>query len=610
MRRRTRAEGRGHSAKSTAFRDSHVIPKESLACGRAGFLASSTMLVMKKDSPVIEYCLEAPITTRTIIIPEEMDNSTISHTPQGVEINGKVPSEFAEILTPAALSFVAKLEREFRDARRALLQKRIERQAELDAGVTPNFLPATKDIRDDISWKVAPIPSDLQNRRVEITGPVERKMMINALNSGANVFMADFEDANSPTWQNMIQGHLNLRDAIERAIAFTSPEGKQYRLNEQTATLMLRPRGWHLNEKHVLVDGQPMSGSLFDFGLYFFHNVRTLIEKGTGPYFYLPKLESHLEARLWNEVFVMAQNKLGLPTGTIKATVLIETILAAFEMEEILYELRDHIAGLNAGRWDYIFSIIKKFRRLPDFVFPDRAQITMAAPFMRAYTELLVQTCHRRGAHAIGGMAAFIPSRKDAEVNERALAKVREDKERECGDGFDGTWVAHPDLVVMAREPFDKMLGNRPHQKERLREEVQVAAKALLDFNIPGGQITEAGLRHNINVAVQYLESWLLGVGAVGIYNLMEDAATAEISRAQVWQWLHHSHAAFNDGRTVTLELYRALLSEEMEKIKSLVGEKRFAAGKFELAQQLFDQLVTDEIFAEFLTLRAYEYLD
>ena len=539
-----------------------------------------------------------------------MNNAKAFQALQGVEIKWQAPAEFAEILTPLALNFVTQLEREFREARRALLQKRVERQAEIDAGARPDFLSATKKIRENASWKVAPIPADLQNRRVEITGPVERKMMINALNSGANVFMADFEDANSPTWQNMIQGHINLREAIAGTIAFTSPEGKPYKLNEQTVTLMLRPRGWHLDEKHVHVDGQPMSGSLFDFGLYFFHNARQLLDKGTGPYFYLPKLESHLEARLWNDVFVMAQNELGLPAGTIKATVLIETILAAFEMEEILYELRDHIAGLNAGRWDYIFSIIKKFRQQPDLVLPDRAQLTMTAPFMRAYTELLVQTCHRRGAHAIGGMAAFIPSRKDAEVNARALAKVREDKERESGDGFDGTWVAHPDLVAIARAPFDKMLGNKPHQKERLREEVEAGAKDLLNFEIPGGQITEAGLRSNINVAIQYLDSWLRGAGAVGIYNLMEDAATAEISRSQVWQWLHHAHAALNDGRRITMELYRTLLSEEMEKIKSLAGEKRFAAGKFELAKQLFDQLVTEKSFAEFLTLPAYEYLD
>ncbi|MGH7595239.1 MAG: malate synthase A, partial [bacterium] len=491
-----------------------------------------------------------------------------------------------------------------------LLQKRVGRQAELDAGIMPDFLPATKGIRDDAAWKVAPIPADLQNRRIEITGPVERKMMINALNSGANVFMADFEDANSPTWQNMIQGHLNLRDAIERTISFTSPEGKQYKLNEKVATLMVRPRGWHLDEKHVVIDDRPMSGSLFDFGLYFFHNAERLMGKGTGPYFYLPKLESHLEARLWNEVFVMAQNELKIPAGTIKATVLIETILAAFEVEEILYELRDHLAGLNAGRWDYIFSIIKKFRNKTDFVFPDRAQITMTVPFMRAYTELLVKTCHKRGAHAIGGMAAFIPSRKDAQVNEIALAKVREDKERESRDGFDGTWVAHPDLAAVAKEPFDKLLGKNPHQKERLREEVQVTAKDLLNFNISGGQITEAGLRSNINVAIQYLEAWLQGSGAVGIYNLMEDAATAEISRSQVWQWLHHANAAFADGRQISTELYRSLLSEEMGKIESMVGAARFAAGKYELARQLFDQLVTAKNFVEFLTLVAYEELE
>jgi len=537
-------------------------------------------------------------------------NNIANHLLPGVEIKGDILSEFAEILTPQALSFVVKLEREFRETRQTLLKKRAERQVEIDNGTMPDFLPVTKKIRDDLSWKVASIPDDLQNRRVEITGPVERKMMINALNSGANLFMADFEDANSPTWQNLLQGHLNLRDAIDRTISFTSPEGKQYRLNEEVATLMLRPRGWHLNEKHVLVDSQPMSGSLFDFGLYFFHNARRLIDKGTGPYFYLPKLESHLEARLWNDVFVMAQKESGIPTGTIKVTVLIETILAAFEMEEILYELRDHIAGLNAGRWDYIFSLIKKFRNQPDFLLPDRAQVTMTVPFMRAYTELLVKTCHRRGAHAIGGMAAFIPSRKDAEVNARALSKVREDKERESGDGFDGTWVAHPDLVAIAREPFDKALDSQPHQKERLRDEVQIAVKDLLNFNVSGGQITEAGLRSNINIAIQYLESWLLGTGAVGIYNLMEDAATAEISRSQVWQWLHHPNAALDDGRKISMELYRTLLSEEMEKIKSMVGEKRFAAGKHELARQLFDQLVTEKDFAEFLTLRAYEHLE
>ncbi len=539
-----------------------------------------------------------------------MKNPATLSFPQGLEITGNATSEFADILTPDALHFVAKLEREFRQTRQPLLQKRIERQAEIDAGIMPDFLLATKHIREDGSWKVATIPADLQNRRVEITGPVERKMMINALNSGANVFMADFEDANSPTWDNLLQGHINLREAIARTISFTSAEGKHYKLKDDIATLMVRPRGWHLNEKHVIVDGQPMSGSLFDFGLYFFHNARTLLEKGSGPYFYLPKLESHLEARLWNDVFNMAQDKLGIPRGSIKVTVLIETILAAFEMEEILYELRDHIAGLNAGRWDYIFSIIKKFSNLDGFVFPDRAQITMAVPFMRAYTELLVKTCHRRGAHAIGGMAAFIPSRKDPKVNEVALTKVREDKVRESKDGFDGTWVAHPDLVAIAKEPFDKLLGSKPHQKERLREEVRITAEQLLDFRIPGGAITEAGLRNNISVAIQYLESWLQGIGAVAIYNLMEDAATAEISRSQVWQWLHRSDAKFPDGRRITIDLYRTLLTEELEKIKSLVGSEKFAAGKYTLATEIFDKLVADGHFTEFLTLRAYDDLD
>ncbi|MCI0527737.1 MAG: malate synthase A, partial [Nitrospira sp.] len=410
------------------------------------------------------------------------------HLLEGVKITGKITPEFAEILTPEAVGFVAKLEREFDERRRMLLKKRSEKQAEIDAGQLPEFLSATEQVRKG-SWKVAPIPVDLQKRWAEITGPTDRKMMINALNSGADLFMADLEDANSPTWQNMVEGQINLRDTLAGAMSFTSPEGKQYRLNEKVATLLVRPRGWHLNEKHVFVGGKPMSGSLFDFGLYFFHNVRKLLEKGTGPYFYLPKMESHLEARLWNDVFVMAQDTLSIPRGTIKATVLIETILAAFEMDEILYELRDHIAGLNAGRWDYIFSIIKKFRNQPDLSLPDRAQITMTVPFMRAYTELLVKTCHHRGAHAIGGMAAFIPSRKDPKVNEIALAKVREDKERESNDGFDGTWVAHPDLVPVAREMFQKVLGEKPHQKERLREEVHVLAQDLRDFRVPGGQI-------------------------------------------------------------------------------------------------------------------------
>ncbi len=529
--------------------------------------------------------------------------------PEGVTVTGPITPEYQEVLTPAALSFVAKLQRAFNARRRELLQKRAERQKAIDAGQLPDFLPETAPVRSDRAWRVAPIPADLQRRHVEITGPAERKMLINALNSGADIFMADFEDANSPTWENMIQGHLNLRDAIERTITLKTPE-KEYRLNEKIAVLLVRPRGWHLDEKHVLIDGEPISGSLFDFGLYFFHNARRLLDKGTGPYFYLPKLESHREARLWNEVFNLAQDELGLPRGTIKVTVLIETILAAFEMDEILYELRDHIAGLNAGRWDYMFSIIKKFRHQPDFAFPDRAQVTMTVPFMRAYTELLVKTCHQRGAHAIGGMAAFIPSRKDPIVNENALKKVREDKLRESGDGFDGTWVAHPDLVPAAKEVFDEVLGDRPHQKERMREDVQVAASQLIDFKVPGGQITEAGLRLNLNVALQYVESWLRGTGAVAIYNLMEDAATAEISRAQVWQWINSPNGVLNDGRKVTAELVHQLLPEEIDKIRQLYGEANFAASKIPQAREVFEKIVTEKQFIDFLTLVAYEYLE
>ena len=529
---------------------------------------------------------------------------------EGVLIDAPARPEFAGVLTPEALSFVARLQRSFDGRRRRLLQKREERQAAIDAGEMPDFLPDTAEIRSDPGWRVAPTPPDMQKRRVEITGPTDRKMMINALNSGASVFMADFEDANSPAWQNMVEGQANLIHAIDGAISYTSPDGKHYALNPDTAVLMVRPRGWHLVEKHVLVDGRPVSASLFDFGLFMFHNAKKLIEKGTGPYFYLPKLESHLEARLWNDVFLMAQDELGLPRGAIRATVLIETILAAFEMEEILYELREHSAGLNAGRWDYIFSVIKKFRSRPDFLLPDRAQITMTVPFMRAYTELLVRTCHKRGAHAMGGMAAFIPSRKDAEINATALSKVREDKLRESGDGFDGTWVAHPDLVPVAMEVFDGVLGERPHQKERLREDVRVSASDLIDFSIPAGAITESGLRQNIGVALLYLEAWLRGTGAVAIYNLMEDTATAEISRAQVWQWVHHPQARLDDGRPVDLDLYYSLAEQEVEKIKSLVGETFDSGGKFTLARQLFDRLVSEDHFMDFLTLVAYDQLD
>jgi malate synthase len=520
----------------------------------------------------------------------------------GIQIVGSPVPGIDEVLTPEALNFVAGLHREFNPTREALLARRAERQHQFDSGVRPDFLPETATIRGG-DWQVAPTPPDLQKRRVEITGPVERKMMINALNSGASVFMADFEDALSPTWENMVLGQINLRDAIGRSIAFQNPDGKTYRLNEETAVLLVRPRGWHLQEKHVLVDGEPVSASLFDFGLYFFHNARELLARGSGPYFYLPKLESHLEARLWNDVFNHAQDALGIPRGTIRATVLIETILAAFEMEEILYELRAHSAGLNAGRWDYMFSMIKKFRNQPDFTLPDRAQVTMTVPFMRAYTELLVKSCHTHGAHAIGGMAAFIPNRRDANVTETALAKVRDDKEREAGDGFDGTWVAHPDLVPIAMAVFDRVLGDRPHQKERTRSEVQVTAAQLLNTQIPGGKITEAGVRLNISVALQYLNSWLLGNGAAAINNLMEDAATAEISRAQIWQWMRNG-AQLDDGHPVDADLYRRLRAEELAK---LGGPE---VPRFGDSTAILDELALNPQFTEFLTLLAYQYLD
>ncbi|MCX2726365.1 malate synthase A [Thermomicrobium sp. 4228-Ro] len=521
---------------------------------------------------------------------------------QEVRVVGPVTEEFAEILTEPALDFVAALHREFNPRRLELLERRAERQRAIDAGKFPDFLPETAHIRES-EWRAAPAPPDLEDRRVEITGPVDRKMMINALNSGARVFMADFEDALSPTWANVVQGQINLRDAVRRTISFESPDGRIYRLAEKTATLVVRPRGWHLVERHVLVDGEPISASLFDFGLYFFHNAHELLARGSGPYFYLPKLESHLEARLWNDVFNFAQDRLGIPRGTIRATVLIETILAAFEMDEILWELRDHAAGLNAGRWDYIFSVIKKFRRHREFLLPDRAQVTMTVPFMRAYTELLVRTCHRRGAHAIGGMAAFIPSRRDPQVNEVALTKVREDKEREANDGFDGTWVAHPDLVPVAMEVFDRILGEKPHQKERLREDVRVTARDLLDVRVPGGRITEAGLRNNVSVALQYLDNWLRGQGAAAIFNLMEDTATAEISRAQLWQWRYH-RAELDDGRPVTAELYHQIRDEELAK---LGGEQ---AGRLREAREILDQLVLADDFVDFLTYLAYDYID
>jgi malate synthase len=520
-------------------------------------------------------------------------------TPAGIEITGPMGDRYDEILTPEALELLADLHRTFDGRRRELLGARDRRYAELAAGGTLDFLEETKDIREG-DWQVAPPAPGLADRRVEITGPTDRKMTINALNSGAKVWLADFEDANTPLWDNLVQGQLNLYDAIRRQVDFSSPEGKEYKLGDETATIVVRPRGWHLPEKHVLVDGEPISGSLFDFALYFLHNARQLVDTGRGPYFYLPKMESHLEARLWNDVFVRAQDHLGIPPGTIRATVLLETYPAAFEMEEILYELRDHSAGLNAGRWDYIFSAIKKFRtRGRDFMLPDRAQVTMTVPFMRSYTELLVATCHKRGAHAIGGMAAFIPSRKDAAVNETAMAKVREDKTREATDGFDGSWVAHPDLVPICREVFDGVLGDRPNQLDRKRDDVHVTAEQLLDVAATPGNVTEAGLRNNVSVGIQYLAAWLRGSGAVGIFNLMEDAATAEISRSQVWQWLHND-VELDNGERVTRELVERLADEEIAK---LPGD----AADYSDARQTFMEVAVADDFAEFLTLPAYE---
>ena len=525
----------------------------------------------------------------------------------GVQVVGEVTSEFQQILTPEALAFVAKLERNFRARRLECLQRRKDRQARLDGGEALDFLPDTKHIRES-DWKCAPIPADIRDRRVEITGPTDRKMVINALNSGAKIFMADFEDANSPTWTNMIEGQINLRDAIRRTIQFTSPEGKNYKLKEQLAVLFVRPRGWHLVEKHMQVDGKPVSGGLFDFGLYFFHNAKELIARKTGPYFYLPKMESHLEARIWNDAFKLAQDELGIPQGTIRATVLIETIPAAFEMDEILYELRDHSAGLNCGRWDYIFSCIKKFRNKRDFLLADRALITMKTHFMHSYSLLCIKTCHRRETFAMGGMAAQIPVKNDPAANEEAFAKVRADKEREARDGHDGTWVAHPGMVQLAMDAFNAVMP-QPNQIDRKREDVQVSARDLLEFG-PSEPITEKGLRTNVSVGVQYLEAWLRGHGAVPIFNLMEDAATAEISRAQVWQWIRNERGALTDSTKVTKELLRNVLSEEVEEIRKQIGEERFRASKFEAARALFDQITTDDNFVEFLTLPGYDRLN
>jgi malate synthase len=533
---------------------------------------------------------------------------TITEAHTGVQIKAPIHPSFKRILSEDALQFIATLHRQFNKRRVHLLRFRDVRQKEIDSGKLPDFLPGTKSVRA-AQWRVAPIPDCLQDRRVEITGPVDRKMIINALNSGAKVFMADFEDSTSPTWKNIIEGQQNLYDAIRRQIDFTSPDGKKYALNNEVAVLKVRPRGWHLNEKHILVDGEEVSASLVDFGLFIFHSGRHLASEGKGPFFYLPKMESHLEARLWNEVFIFAQEFLLIPRGTIKATVLIETILAAFEMEEIIYELREHLAGLNAGRWDYIFSMIKKMKTNPDFILPERSRVTMTVPFMKAYAELLVKTCHKRGAHAIGGMSAFIPS-KDEEVNKKAFEQVQADKDREAGQGYDGTWVAHPKLVQVAIEAFDKKLGEAPHQKQVMRDDVTASQADLLNVKAVPQVITEKGVRNNFNVALLYIESWLRGVGAAALYNLMEDAATAEISRAQLWQWLHSENVKLEDGRPITRELYLQLLQEEFEKVKSEVETVTRDLERVEQAREILSKLVLEKNFENFLTTKAYEYFN
>jgi malate synthase len=530
--------------------------------------------------------------------------SVTSRSVSGLELKAKTTEAHDAILTPDALELVASLVRDFGAPRDQLLARRRERQRRFDAGERPDFLPETKGVRES-PWRVAPIPRDLEDRRVEITGPVERKMIINALNSGARVFMADFEDSNSPTWDNVVLGHQHLKDAVTGTIEYTAPDtGKHYRLGPKPAVLMVRPRGWHLPEKHVALDGRAIPASLFDFGLYLFHNAKALLARGSGPYFYLPKLQSHLEARLWNDVFLAAQQRLGIPSGTIRATVLIETLPAAFEMDEILFELREHSAGLNCGRWDYIFSVIKTLRADPAWVMPDRAQVTMQQPFMRAYTQLLIETCHRREIHAMGGMAAQIPV-KDPALNEEALARVRADKLREVTDGHDGTWVAHPGLVPVANAIFDEHMP-RPNQIDRKRADVHVTASELLQ--IPVGTRSEAGLRHNVRVGVQYLEAWLQGNGCVPLYNLMEDAATAEISRTQVWQWLRHG-AALDDGRPLGAQRFRDILKEELAGLREALGSQRYDGGRFAEAANLFDRMSTSAEFNEFLTLPAYDEL-
>ena len=522
-----------------------------------------------------------------------------------IQTKSEPQGDQARILTKEATDFLAAMSALFEARRQELLAQRKVRQQEIDAGKLPDFLPETASIRDR-EWTVAPIPMDLQDRRVEITGPVDRKMVINALNCGANVFMADFEDANSPTWHNNLDGQVNLQDAIRRTISFESPEGKSYRLNDKIATLLVRPRGWHLDEKHFLVDGKPISGAFFDFGLYFFHNAKELMQRGTGPYFYLPKIESHLEARLWNDVFNFAQDTLGVPRGTIRATVLIETILASFEMDEILWELRDHSAGLNCGRWDYIFSFIKKFRNHARFVLPDRAQVTMDKAFLNAYVQLLIKTCHRRGIHAMGGMAAQVPIKNDPEANQQALEKVRQDKLREVRAGHDGTWVAHPGLVEVAKQVFDEYM-QEPNQIGVKRDDVHITPADLL--TVPPGEVTEKGLRWNIDVGLQYLEAWLRGSGCVPIYNLMEDAATAEICRAQIWQWAHHG-SKLSDGRTVTTEFIHSATREQIEKLRQELGPDQFKTRRFQEAAQIFEKMMTNPDFPDFLTLSAYDYID
>jgi malate synthase len=526
--------------------------------------------------------------------------------PKGISVSGRVTPEFTQVLTPEVLAFVAKLHRRFEPRRQELLAAREARQREFDAGQLPGFLPQTREIRES-DWRIASQPRDLLDRRVEITGPTDRKMVINALNCGASTFMADFEDANCPTWFNIIDGQINLRDAVRRTITFQQGD-KSYALNDKTAVLIPRPRGWHLNEKHVTVDGAQVAGGIFDFALFFVHNAKELLKRGSGPYFYLPKLESHLEARLWNDVFKLAQDELKVPQGSIKATVLIETILAAFEMDEILYELKEHSAGLNIGRWDYIFSCIKKFRSNDKFCLADRAQVTMTAPFLRAYALLLVKTCHRRGAPAMGGMAAQIPIKDDPVANEEAIEKVREDKLREVTDGCDGTWVAHPGLVPIAREVFDQHMP-KPNQYDKQRPDVNVTAKELLDFR-PETPITEAGLRNNISVGIQYLGAWLAGNGCVPVFNLMEDAATAEISRSQIWQWVRSDKGNLDDGRRVTKALFRELLAEELPKVKNYLGDEAWAAGKYAEGAKLFERITADDNYVEFLTLPAYEQID